>query len=145
MFALIAVGPAYLLLRRVYGRPAGVVAVLVVLSSPVIVTAWGTDYPDCAAISYAAGALACLAMPCAPRWRRAWLAAAGVLLTLAVWSHGVAVPLVVATLVGYLAVRLARDRARLLGDIVLLAVVAVAVTGLLMLRLRGGAGLLQLY
>ncbi len=133
VLALIAVGPAYLLLRRVYGRPAGVVAVLVLLSSPVIVTAWGTDYPDCAAISYAAGALACLAMPCAPRWRRAWLAAAGVLLTLAVWSHGVAVPLVVATLVGYLAVRLARDRARLLGDIVLLAVVAVAVTGLLML------------
>jgi hypothetical protein len=131
VLALVAVGPVYLLLRRLYGRPAGVAGVLVVLSSPVIVTAWGTDYPDCAVVSYAAGALACLAMPCAPRWRRAWLAAAGVLLTLAVWSHGVAVPLAVATLIGYLGVRLARDRAALGGDLALLAGVAAAVTGLL--------------
>ena len=131
VLALIAVGPVYLLLRRLYGRPAGVVGVLVVLSSPVLVTAWGTDYPDSAVVSYAAGALACLAMPCSARWRRGWLAAAGVLLTAAVWSHGVAVPLVGATMVGYLAVRLMRDRAGLPGDLVLLAGVAAAVTGLL--------------
>jgi 4-amino-4-deoxy-L-arabinose transferase-like glycosyltransferase len=131
LLALIAVGPVYLLLRRLYGRPAGVVGVLVVLSSPVLVTAWGTDYPDSAVVSYAAGALACLAMPCSARWRRWWLAAAGVLLTAAVWSHGVAVPLVAATMVGYLAVRLMRDRVGLLGDLVLLAGVAAAVTGLL--------------
>jgi hypothetical protein len=132
VLALIAVGPVYLLLRRLYGRPAGVVGVLVVLSSPVLVTAWGTDYPDSAVVSYAAGALACLAMPCSPRWRRGWLAAAGVLLTAAVWSHGVAVPLVGATMVAYLCVRLMRDRAGLPGDLVLLAGVAVAVTGLLL-------------
>jgi 4-amino-4-deoxy-L-arabinose transferase-like glycosyltransferase len=131
VLALIAVGPVYLLLRRLYGRPAGVVGVLVVLSSPVLVTAWGTDYPDSAVVSYAAGALACLAMPCSPRWRRAWLSAAGVLLTAAVWSHGVAVPLVGATMIGYLGVRLLRDRAGLPGDLVLLAGVAAAVTGLL--------------
>jgi MFS family permease len=129
--ALIAVGPVYLLLRRLYGRPAGVAGMLVVLSSPVVVTAWGTDYPDSAVVSYAIGALACLAMPCAPRWRRAWLAAGGVLLTLAVWSHGAAVPLVGATLVGYVGVRLVRDRAGLLGDLALLAGVAAAATGLL--------------
>src|SRR5580658_4113694 len=128
LLALIAVAPVYLLLRRVYGRPAAVVGVLVVLSSPVLVTAWGTDYPDSAVVSYAAGALACLAMPCSPRWRRGWLAAAGVLLTAAVWSHGVAVPLVGATMVAYLAVRLMRDRAGLPGDLVLLAGVAAAVT-----------------
>ena len=128
LLALIAVAPVYLLLRRVYGRPAGVVGVLVVLSSPVLVTAWGTDYPDSAVVSYTAGALACLAMPCSPRWRRGWLTAAGVLLTAAVWSHGVAVPLVGATMVAYLAVRLMRDRARLPGDLVLLAGVAAAVT-----------------
>ena len=131
VLALVAVVPVYLLLRRLYGRPAGVAGILVVLSSPVILTAWGTDYPDCAAVSYTAGAVACLAMPCARRWRRAWLAAAGVLLVMAVWSHGVAVPLVGATLAGYLAVRLLRDRARLAGDLALLAAVAVAVTGLL--------------
>jgi hypothetical protein len=132
VLALIAVVPVYLLLRRLYGRPAGVVGILVVLSSPVLVTAWGTDYPDSAVVSYAAGALACLAMPCSPRWRRAWLAAAGVLLTLSVWAHGVAVPLVGATLAAYLAVRLVRDRAGLPGDAALLAGVAVAVTTLLM-------------
>lgn len=131
VLALIVVAPVYLLLRRLYGRPAGVVGILVVLSSPVILTAWGTDYPDSAVVSYAAGALACLAMPCARRWRRAWLAAAGVLLVLTVWSHGTGVPLVGATLVGYLGVRLVRDRAGLLGDLALLAGIAVAVTGLL--------------
>jgi hypothetical protein len=131
VLALIAVGPVYLLLRRLYGRPAGVVGVIVVLSSPVIVTAWGSDYPTCAVVSYAAGALACLAMPSAPRWRRAWLAAAGVLLVMAVWSHGVAVPLVGATLAGYVGVRLVRDRAGLAGDLALLGAVAAVVTCLL--------------
>jgi hypothetical protein len=131
VLALIAVVPVYLLLRRLYGRPAGVVGVLVVLSSPVIVTAWGTDYPDSAVVSYAIGALACLAMPCSPRWRRGWLAAAGLLLTAAVWSHGVAVPLAGATVAGYVGVRLVRDRAGLLGDLALLAGIAAAVTGVL--------------
>ena len=129
VFALIATGPVYLLLRRLYGPPAGVAGVLIVLSSPVLITAWGTDYPDSAVVSYAAGALACLAMP--GRRRRGWLAAAGVLLTAAVWSHGVAVPLVAATLVGYLAVRVVRDRAGLAADVAVLAGVAVTVTGLL--------------
>jgi hypothetical protein len=132
VFALVAVGPVYLLLRRLYGPPAGVVGILVVLSSPVIITAWGTDYPDSAVVAYATGWLACLAMPCAPRSRRMWLAAAGALMTLAVWSDGFAVLLAGATLVGYLGVRLARDRARLPGDAALLAGIAIAVTGLLM-------------
>jgi hypothetical protein len=131
VLALVAVGPVYLLLRRLYGRPAGVAGILVILSSPVIVTAWGTDYPDCAVVSYTAGALACLAMPCAPRRRRMWLAAAGLLLVLAVWSHGIAVPLTGATLAAYVGVRLVRDRSGLLGDLILLAGVAAAVTGVL--------------
>lgn len=131
LFALVAVGPVYLLLRRLYGRAAGVAGIVTVLSSPVLVTAWGTDYPDSAVVAYAAGALACLAMPCTQRWRRAWLAAGGALLTLAVWSHGVAAPLVAATLAAYLGVRLARNREGLAGDVALLAGVAVAITGLL--------------
>jgi hypothetical protein len=133
VFALIAVGPVYLLLRRLYGPAAGVASIVVVLSSPVIVTAWGTDYPDSAVVSYALGAMACLVMPSAPRWRRAWLAAAGVLITLAVWSHLVAVPLVGAALAAWLGVRLVRERAGLPGDLAVLAGVAAAVTGLLVL------------
>jgi hypothetical protein len=133
VFALIAVGPVYLLLRRLYGPAAGVAGIVVVLSSPVIVTAWGTDYPDSALVSYALGGMACLVMPSAPRWRRAWLAAAGVLLALAVWSHLLAVPLVGATLAAWLGVRLVRERAGLPGDLAVLAGVAAAVTGLLVL------------
>jgi hypothetical protein len=133
VFALIAVGPVYLLLRRLYGPAAGVAGVVVVLSSPVIVTAWGTDYPDSAVVSYALGAMACLVMPSAPRWRRAWLGAAGVLATLAVWSHLIAIPLMGTTLAAWLGVRLVRERAGLPGDLAVLAGVAAAVTGLLVL------------
>ena len=133
VLALIAVGPVYLLLRRLYGPAAGVAGIVVVLSSPVVVTAWGTDYPDSAVISYALGAMACLVMPSAPRWRRAWLAAAGVLMTLAVWSHLIGVPLAGATLAAWLGVRLVRERAGLPGDVAVLAGVAAAVTGLLVL------------
>jgi Dolichyl-phosphate-mannose-protein mannosyltransferase len=132
VLALIAVGPVYLLLRRLYGRAAGVVGILAVMSSPVVVTAWGTDYPDGAVLSYVLGAMACLSMPCSQRRRRTWLAAAGVLFGLAVWSHGVAVPLVGATVVGYVGVRLVRDRAALLVDLALLAGAVVAVTILLL-------------
>jgi MFS family permease len=147
VLALIAVGPLYLLLRRLYGPAAGVAGIVVVLSSPVIVTALGTDYPDSAVVSYALGAMACLVMPSSPRWRRAWLAAAGVLMTLAVWSHMVAVPLVGAALAAWLGVRLARERAGLPGDLAVLAGVAVAVTGLLVLAsavLLGHANFLAL-
>jgi hypothetical protein len=133
LLALIAVAPVYLLLRRLYGPAAGVAGVVVVLSSPVIVTAWGTDYPDAAVVSYVLGAMACLVMPGAPRWRRAWLAGAGLLMTLAVWSHLVAVPLVGATLAAWLGVRLVRERAGLAGDLAVMAGAAAVVTGLLVL------------
>ncbi|MGP8162683.1 MAG: hypothetical protein ACLQAN_02725 [Acidimicrobiales bacterium] len=132
LLALVAVVPLYLLLARTHGRWAGWVGVAVVLSSPVFVTAWGTDYPDSAAISYLTGALCALAMPAAPRRRPFWLATAAGLVTLAVWSHGAAVPLGAAALLAYAVVRARRARDHLLRDAATLLGAALLVTGLLM-------------
>jgi hypothetical protein len=138
LFALIAVIPAYLLLRRLYGPAAGVLGIVVIFSSPVVITAWGTDYPDSVVVSYLLGALACLAMPSTGRYRRLWVLAAGALMTLAIWAHSIAVPLVATTLVVYVVVRLMRQRGDLFGDLVLLGLAAIAVTG----ALSVGSGLL---
>ncbi|HTU95497.1 MAG TPA: hypothetical protein VMF14_06620 [Solirubrobacteraceae bacterium] len=87
LLALIAIVPAYVLGRRCYGVGVGALAVCLILASPVVVTAWGTDFPDSAAVSYMLGGLACLVMPApAQAARRRWLLAAGVLLAAAVWS-----------------------------------------------------------
>jgi len=142
VFALIAVGPAYLLLRRLYGRPAGVIAILAIMSCPIIITAWGTDYPDSAVVSYLIGALASLAMPCASnRERRLWLIFAAILFTMAVWAHNVSVPLVVITLVVYFVIRLFRDRSHLAADVAIMGAVAVVVTG--GLSVASGVGISQ--
>ena len=89
VLALVAVVPAYVLLRRLYGSYAGVIAIVVLLSSPVILTAWGTDYPDSAVVSYVP-VLCCLAMPCHERRRPAWLVAGGPsdLRCLVTWDGG---------------------------------------------------------
>ena len=137
LFALIAVVPAYVLMRRLYGIPAAVMTVLVLLSCPVIITAWGTDYPDSAVVSYVAGAVACLAMPARGRLtKRAWIAFAVVLLTLATWSHGTGAVLCVTTVLVYFLVRLLRARAHLIMDAVIVAVVAAASTVGLMFASR---------
>jgi hypothetical protein len=137
-FALIAIVPIYVLLERLYGRAAGFVGIAIVMTSPVFITAWGTDYPDAAVISYVAGGLACLAMPCSTRWRRLWLIVAATLLTAATWSYGVGALLAASAVAAYVLVRLFRDRRELFGDIVLLAAVAAATTGVLVV----GSGLL---
>jgi hypothetical protein len=134
VLALVAIIPLYLLLRRLYGRLAGAAGALVVLSSPVVITAWGTDYPDSAVVSYLIGALACLAMPSSSRGRRGWLALGGGLLVMATWSHGMGALLTIVTLACYLAVRLWKDRPQLLGDLALLGGMAVVGTlGLMVL------------
>ena len=135
VFALIAVVPAYVLMRRLYGIPAALTTVLVIMSCPVVITAWGTDYPDCAVVSYVAGAVACLAMPSRGHARRAWIALAVVLLSLATFSHGMGAVLCATTIGTYGLVRLARQRAHLLQD----AVFIVAVAALTTLGLMGAS------
>lgn len=137
VLALIAVVPAYLLLRRMYGRVAGVVAVVVILSSPVVLTAWGTDFPNSSAVSYLIAGLACLAMP-SQRHRLAWLAAGSGFLTLAVWSIATSLPLVVVTVVVYGVIRFYRDRVDLVRDAGVMAGSAVVVT----VALAVGSGIL---
>ena len=138
VFALIAIVPVYVLLKRLYGRGGGLVGIAVILTCPVIITAWGTDYPDSAVVSYVAGALACLAMPCTSRWRRGWVAAAVALLTLAAWAHGVGALIAITAMASYFFVRLLRERREIIGDVVLTGGTIVATTALLYL----GSGVL---
>ena len=129
--ALVAIGPVYLLFRRLHGRAAGVLGVTVILTCPVILTAWGTDYPDSAVVSYMAGALSCLALAGGSRARRRWLLAASGLLTLAVWAHGIGALLAATTVACYVLVRLMRERRDLFSDLTLMAASFVAVTAIL--------------
>jgi hypothetical protein len=132
VFVLVAIGPTYLLLRRLSGVAAGWLGVSVVLTCPVLLLAWGTDYPDSAVVSYLLGGLACLALSWVGR-RRVWLVAAVSLFTLAIWSHGLALPLVTVTAVVYLIVRLRRQRDAVWVDLLAALGTALAVTGLLSL------------
>jgi 4-amino-4-deoxy-L-arabinose transferase-like glycosyltransferase len=130
VLALVAIVPLYLLLRRTYGRWAGVGGVALVMSNPVFISAWGTNYPDSAAISYLTGATCALVMPSEKR-RHWWLLLAAVLMTMAVWAHGGSVPLIIAALVAYALVRALRERRHLLRDAGLLLGGAVSTTGIL--------------
>ena len=128
LYALVAVVPTYVLLRRHYGRAAGATGIILVMSSPIIITAWGTDYPDSAAVSYLIGSLACLGLSLGGGHGRLWLSAAGVLATMAVWSHSIAIPLLAIMFVVFIGLRLLTDRSRLGWDVLILASVAVVVT-----------------
>lgn len=132
LLALVAVVPAYLLLRRLYGRPAAAMAAVLVLSCPVFIRAWGTDYPNSAAISYLTGALACLAIALLATRRRLWWAAvAGGLVTLATWSFVTSATVALPALAVYLAIRLLQSRRRALADAGALLASALATSGIL--------------
>jgi hypothetical protein len=130
LLALIAIVPAYLLLRRLYGRWAGAVAVVVVLTSPVLITAWGTDFPDSVAVSYLIAGTACLAMP-SQRHRVWWLAGSAGFFTLSLWSIATSLPLIAVAVVVYAVVRFVRDRPHMLRDGVVAGCAALGVTGVL--------------
>ncbi len=129
VLALVATVPAYVLAKRLWGRWAGALAVVLVMSSPVIVTAWGTDFPDSAAVSYLLGATACLVIPPrSVREHRLMLVVAGALYTASVWSLATTGLLVAVTILVWVGYRAVRDRRHLAGDVALLAAVAVATT-----------------
>lgn len=132
VLALVAVVPSYVLLRRLYGRGAGVVAIVIFMSNPVFVTALGTDYPDSAVVSYLAGGLACLAMPCRPDRRPIWLAIGAGLLTTAVWANVAAAPLVAVTLMAYVVICLRARRRDLVDALVVFTTAAVVTVGLML-------------
>ncbi|CAN5123580.1 hypothetical protein BH18ACT4_BH18ACT4_03100 [soil metagenome] len=133
LLALLAVVPVYVLFRRLRGVAVASISAAVILTSPVILHAWGTDYPDSTAVSYLFAGIAALFMPTRSlRERLAWLSVAGIALTLAVHSQAIVVPLVVACVIASVVVGFGRDRWRAVLEMVPLAVWAVLVTGGLM-------------
>lgn len=135
VLALVAAVPGYLLLRRLHGPAAGALAVVGLLGSPVLLYAWGSDYPDAAAVSYLAAGWALLGLaataPEARRARRGWLTAAGVAFTLAVHSQLVALAVVAAAVAAYLWVSHGRSWRPAAGDAALLLAVGIWGTVLL--------------
>ena len=132
-FALVATVPVYVLFRRLYGRAAGALGVAVIFTCPVIITAWGTDYPDSAVVSYMAGAVCCLGIALESPSRRRWLIVAAALLTLAVWAHGVGALLAAMTVGSYVLLRGVRERRALITDVVCMGVTFLVVTALLVI------------
>jgi 4-amino-4-deoxy-L-arabinose transferase-like glycosyltransferase len=129
LLALIAVTPAYVLLKRLYGRPAGAAAIVLIMSCPVLVRAWGTDYPNSAAVSYVAGTLACLGLALiASRRRWWWVALAGGLAAMATWAFLTSAMVVAVAVVGYLAMQWSTTRRPPLVDLGLLAAGGVVTT-----------------
>lgn len=129
VFALVAIGPAYLLFRRLAGVAAGVTAAALILTCPVIITAWGTDYPDSASVSYLVGGLAFLALP--GRGIR-WAVAGVVLLTLSVWAFASSLVFAGIFAAVYLALRWWRARDGLWRDLVVAGAVSAGTTLVLM-------------
>jgi Dolichyl-phosphate-mannose-protein mannosyltransferase len=122
---LLAMVPAYVLFRRLHGRPAGAVAAASVLASAVIVRAWSSDYPDSAGVTYLIAACCCLCMPTDSRTARwSWFTASAGLFSLALHSNFVAVPFVLAAVIAYAAFHVKEWRHLLAAGGVFLVVVA---------------------
>lgn len=133
LLALVAIVPVYLLLRRLYGRWAGWVGIVVVMSSAVFVATWGSDYSSSAAMSYLLGGQAAVGLSLEDRrWSKPWLIGAATLFTMSIWTNGICLFVVVPTFVAYLGLRFLKDR-RLLGWDILIAFAVAAMTTLILL------------
>lgn len=103
VFAWLATIPGYFLFKRLRGIRTAATFVVIVLCSPVFLNAWGTDYPDSAAIAYLSAGIAAIAMPTqSTRARGGWQFAAGALFGLALHSQMTAALLGVAAVIGRL-------------------------------------------
>ncbi len=128
--ALVATVPSYLLAKRTWGAWAGALAVVAVMACPVVVSAWGTDFPDSAALSYLLGGTACLLMPSrSVASRRAWKVVAASLLAASVWALATVAVLLAVLLVVWALAELATGAGRrLVEEVGLLAGGAAATT-----------------
>ncbi len=134
VLALVATIPVYVLFKQVLGRWAAWLAVLVILTAPVILTAWGTDYPDAGAVSYLMAGAACLfirSRSSPTQWL--WPVAAGVLLGLAVNSQVVAGLTVAGILAGMVVSGWADGSSRIVADLRRVLIGSVAVTAILVI------------
>ncbi len=127
LLALVAIGPAYVLMKRLAGVAAGITATLVVMTCPVILTAWGTDFPDSAAVSYLTGAIACLALATGTH-RVRWGAVAAFLMTMAMWAFATSLVFAGTFAAVYVALRWWRERDGLGHDLAVAAGVSAVTT-----------------
>ena len=134
VLALVATVPLYVLFKQVIGGRAAWLAVGAVLTAPVILTAWGSDYPDSSAVSYLIAGAACLFITSPSRTRRwLWLSAAGVFLGLAVNSQIVAVFVVAGILTGRVLSSWTDGLARIAKDLMLVLGATLAATAILVI------------
>ncbi|NNN21678.1 MAG: hypothetical protein HKL80_06720 [Acidimicrobiales bacterium] len=101
LLILIAIIPLYSLLSSIFNRPIAATGVLLILTNPVVITALGTDYPDGAVICYLVGATCLLALSLEKDHSIFFTVVAGLLLTLALWSHGGSTPYIFSALICY--------------------------------------------
>ncbi|HEX4578406.1 MAG TPA: hypothetical protein VH498_00240 [Candidatus Dormibacteraeota bacterium] len=103
VLALVATVPMYILFKQLFGRWAGALVVLVILTAPVVLSAWGSDYPDSSAVSYlAAGAACAFILGKTDRTQVVWAFGAGLFMGLAINSQVVAGFTIAGILVGWL-------------------------------------------
>jgi hypothetical protein len=110
LLVLLAVAAVYVFFARLHGRAAGAVGAATVIASPVLVKSWSTDYPMASVISYLAAGYCCLFMPAANRRTQLlWTAAGGFFLSLALYSHAIALSVVCVALLVFVVAKLQRS------------------------------------
>jgi hypothetical protein len=132
VLALVATIPVYVLFRQLMGRAVGWIAVLVVLTAPVVLTAWGTDYPDSSAVSYLMAGGACLFIkPTTPRGKWLLPVVAGLFFGLAINSQVVAALTVAGVVTGRVVTGWPSGGRKLLADLSRVVLGAVGTTMIL--------------